>query len=281
MIPIVERFLFGLIFSTLIGLLAYWRKSLTRSGVLGAMIVGTSIFTFGGPAFGMILIAFFVLSSLLSRFKREQKETVAAEKFDKSDQRDLGQALANGGVASLLSVLYFLSPTSAVLGAFVAAVAVANSDTWATELGVLSKHTPRSILNFKPVVQGTSGGVTPSGTLAALAGAGVIGLIAAALLGLEARLFATVFPAMGLGVALVGLFGGFVGSLIDSVLGATLQVMYRSSETGAETERELAADGTPNQVIRGLPWLNNDWVNFVSIVAGAAVGAVLSTLLFR
>ena len=59
------RLLIGLAASALIGAFALWRGSLTPSGALGAVIIGTTIFGFGGWAAGLTLIAFFVSSSRL------------------------------------------------------------------------------------------------------------------------------------------------------------------------------------------------------------------------
>ena len=87
---------FGFVLSALIAWGGYKKRSLSRSGVAGAIILGTLIFGLGGWIWGLLLIAFFVSSSFLSRYKEAEKESLA-EKFAKGQQRDLGQALANGG----------------------------------------------------------------------------------------------------------------------------------------------------------------------------------------
>src|SRR5512143_228245 len=112
----------GAILSGLIGFLAYRRGSLSRSGVVGAMIVGTAIFGFGGLAWGLVLITFFVTSSLLSHYKESVKEKLA-EKFDKGHQRDLGQALANGGAGALIAAAYAIHPDPLLAAGFVGAMA--------------------------------------------------------------------------------------------------------------------------------------------------------------
>src|SRR5690242_13602045 len=93
------RLLVGLAFSSVVGVLAYRHKSLARSGIAGAVITGTLIFGLGGIVSGLLLITFFVTSSVLSHYKATRKQIVA-EQFDKGGQRDLGQALANGGAAA-------------------------------------------------------------------------------------------------------------------------------------------------------------------------------------
>ena len=110
--PVIWRLVAGLVLSALIGLVAYRKQALSGSGVAGAIMTGTCIFGFGGWVWGLTLIAFFVYGTLLSRFKEQQKEKIAAEKFEKGSRRDLGQALANGGLGTILAVLFFFSPNS-------------------------------------------------------------------------------------------------------------------------------------------------------------------------
>ena len=143
---VLTRLAIGLVLSGAIGLLAYRRDALTSSGVAGAMLVGTLIFGFGGWTWGLTLIAFFVSSSLLSHYRRAEKEAVA-EQFDKNERRDLGQVLANGGLGALLALaVYFLVDLAGqaraghplyvyLTVAYFGVMATVNADTWATEIG--------------------------------------------------------------------------------------------------------------------------------------------------
>lgn len=272
------RILLGIILSSAMGGIAYWRGSLTRSGWLGAIITGTLTFGFGGWAWGLTLIAFFVSSSLLSRYKRRIKAERTGARFAKGGQRDLGQALANGGIASLLAVAYALTgmPTL-LLAAFAGVMATVTADTWATELGTLSRHQPRLITSGTPVPTGTSGAVTLAGTLATLAGAVFIGLVLPLCIALEAA-FTGVVQAGGWWLLVAATLGGVAGSLSDSLLGATAQVMYQLPD-GSETERPRAADGQVHAYLRGVAWLSNDAVNLLSSLVGAAVAVAVGLLL--
>ena len=110
----LKRFLFGLLLSGAIGLVAERRGSLTKSGAAGALLTGTTIFGFGGIAWGLTLIYFFLSSTFLSHFREREKSAVAADKFSKGSKRDLGQALANAGVASAVALSYGLRRRSPV-----------------------------------------------------------------------------------------------------------------------------------------------------------------------
>jgi uncharacterized protein (TIGR00297 family) len=264
----LSRIGLGLLLSVTIGALAYWRKSLTISGWLGAVLVGTLTFGFGGWAWGLTLIIFFITSSLLSRYKEQVKERRAAEKFSKSGRRDFAQAIANGGLAALCAVAYALAgQPPALLAAFAGLMATVNADTWATELGVLSARQPRLITSGRAVEPGTSGGVTLFGSSAAALGAALIGISLLALLLLEGA-------AAPLWVLPAAIVGGLGGAMLDSLLGATVQAIYAYPD-GRETERRAASDGTPTAFLRGWPWLNNDIVNLSSSVGGAAIAILV------
>ena len=266
----------GLLLSALIGYLGYRRRSLAASGVLGAVLVGATIFGLGGWAWGVLLVVFFISSSALSHFK-EGRKAALSEKFSKGSRRDLAQTLANGGAGALLALANAFWPHPVWWAAYAAAVATVNADTWATELGVLSHTPPRLITTGRPVEAGASGGLSRLGTLAALAGAALIGLVAA---GFHLAAGWSLLEAVGL-LAVVSL-AGLLGSLVDSLLGATVQAIYRCQQCGQETERHpLHGCGGQTRRLRGWPWLNNDWVNFISSVAGAALAALLWSLIGR
>ncbi len=267
----VIRLCGGLFLSSGIALLAYQRRSLSRGGVVGAVATGTSTFGLGGPAWAGSMIFFFISSTLFSHFRARQKASTAADKFSKGIQRDLGQVAANGGVAALTALAYGLNSSpqtrEALQTAFVGAMATANADTWATELGVLSPTAPRLITTGQPVAPGTSGGITPLGSAATAAGAFSLGVI----FKLLRRTSSPLLP-------LIALFSGMIGSLFDSLLGATVQIMHFCPACQKETERRVHNCGTPTQRQRGRRWMDNDMVNFLSTLFGALVALALHML---
>ncbi|MBO9348531.1 MAG: DUF92 domain-containing protein [Chloroflexus sp.] len=263
----------GFVLSIVIGGIAFARRSLSESGWLGAILVGTLTFGFGGWPWGLTLIVFFVSSSILSHYKESIKERRAAEKFAKGGRRDFFQTIANGGLGALCAVAYALgNQPPALLAAFVGLMATVTADTWATELGVLSPHQPRLITTRQPVPPGTSGGVTLMGTTAAAAG----GL----LIGITMFLFSwLMLPGGSLPwwMIVAGLLGGLGGAMFDSLLGATVQAIYVYPD-GRETERRIARDGTPNRFLRGWRWMDNDLVNLISSIGGAVIAIGIAAL---
>src|SRR3989442_4420346 len=228
-----QRLLLGLLFSSGIAFLARRRRSLNKSGVLGAITSGTTIVGMGGWSWGLPLVYFFVSSSLLSHFRERDKARSAADKFSKGSERDFTQVAANGGVATLIALIHGLThdhllPDHLLQAGFAGTLATATADTWATEIGVLSPQQPRLITTGERVSAGTSGGITLPGTGAAFLGALSLGLVCWAAAGFRKSLAS---------LPLIALVSGLAGRFFDSLLGATVQAVYYCPECDMETER--------------------------------------------
>ncbi len=274
--------LWGFLLALAISLAAWRLGSLTRSGAAAAVVLGTIVFGLGGLAWAILLVAFFVSSSGLSHLFGGRKQSLAGT-FSKSARRDAGQVLANGGLVGLAVVAHALVPDQDWPWiAFSGALAAVNADTWATELGVLSRSQPRLITTWQAVARGASGGVSPAGTLAALAGALFIGLLSALLHPGQALLLLDGGPNLSPGApiffitwAAIGL-SGLLGSLVDSLLGATLQAIYYCPACAKETERyPLHTCGAKTSLRRGLPWLDNAGVNALCALVGGLAAIIL------
>ncbi|TYP53763.1 DUF92 domain-containing protein [Thermosediminibacter litoriperuensis] len=258
----------GFVLSFFIAYAAYIKNSLTLDGSVGATFLGTIMYATSGIFGSFLMVLFFISSSLLSHFKKSAKSS-AARQFDKTGRRDVLQVLANGGAGLIYSVLYYITKNPSYLVLLAISFAAANADTWATELGILSKARPISLRTFKRVEKGTSGAVSLSGTFAALMGAMLIGISAAA--GFKLIYFGNL-PFTHIQSFTMVTLGGFLGSVIDSILGATLQGVYYSEELEGETEKRFS-NGRPNRLVRGLGFVNNDLVNFLSIGISSALFA--------
>lgn len=262
------RLALGFALSLLIGGLGYWRRSLTGSGWLGAIVVGTASIALGGWTWGLLVVVFFITSSALSHWRKAAKQRIAADKFAKTEQRDWAQTMANGGAVAALALLYALTGQPWIFAAALGVLATVTADTWATELGTLSRTPPRLITTGRPVSAGVSGGVTLLGLSATAAGGLTIGL--------AALLFTSLIDgAAARWAVLAALCAGVIGSAVDSLLGATVQAINYCPRCQTETERAIHRCGAPTQPYRGWRWLDNDWVNFLSSLAGALVSVLI------
>ncbi|MBV9895083.1 MAG: DUF92 domain-containing protein [Chloroflexi bacterium] len=236
----------GALLGVVVAALAYWREALTADAAVAAAAVGCVTFARGGLSGAAGLLAFFGSSTVLSRVGQKAKERMPLAQA-KGSRRDAWQVLANGGVATLC---FLLGKRYAAM----CALAAASADTWATEVGMLAGGEPRLITTLRRVAPGTSGGVTPHGLLASVGGALTVGL-----------------TARNQWRAIV--LGGLCGSLVDSLLGATLQGVYRCERCDVVTESALHQRcGAPTVHLKGLTWMTNDMVNLLATLAGAAIG---------
>lgn len=178
-----------------------------------------------------ILLAVFTLTAAATRAGRSRKQKLRAA--EASSGRSASQVMANLGIAGLIAVL---SPQGWQL-LVLAALAEAAADTCSSEAGMAFPGKTVLLTSWQPVPAGVDGGITVYGTVASLVAAGAIAAAAAA--------FKLVTHHQAAAIAIVG----FLGALVDSLLGALW-------------ER------------RG--YLNNDMVNLLS--TAAAVGMIYAIM---
>lgn len=256
----------------------YRGGSLDRSGAVGAALVGWGTL-YAGVRFGVVLGAFFFLSSAMTRVGGEIKRRIDENHVPgaASGARNWIQVAANGLVPTFLAMSYsfatggpeyllgvnnaFETPLAA---AFIGYYGCCCGDTWSSELGVLSKKMPRLITTGQEVKPGTNGGVTTLGLAASAAGGFAVGFafwigglfvpVVTGNVGLALQ-FAAQWP-----VLVIGLGAGVVGSLMDSLLGATIQFSGYCSER----RRMVSKPGPTVTKVSGLNFLSNSAVNFVT-----------------
>ena len=274
----------------LLALIGYKKKSLDLSGAVSASLVGV-LTIFSGVRYGLTLAFFFFSGSAVTKVQSEVKKQVDEHFKEGGGLRDFVQVMANGLVPTMLAAasLYSLGGLSFIAtgaGAFAEAIisssgsnssmnnattkvastlAVAflsyfsccGGDTFASELGVLSKSKPRLITTFcrKEVEPGTNGGVSLLGVVASIFG----GLVAASGWALGAYITSGVRTEI-LYALIIGAFGGFFGSFVDSVLGATVQY----SGYCRERKKVVSKPGPTVTKISGLEILSNSGVNVLS-----------------
>jgi len=230
----------ALIVNVSFGLLAYYLKTVSKSGLIGGVVVGTIIYLCLGIGGFLILFTFFALGSWSSKHKYEWKAShgVAQENRGK---RSVKHAVAKGGVGLVMAIMALLTDIPEVFKiAFVAAFATATFDTISSELGQIYGKKPILITTMKSVPVGTDGAISIEGT--------ILGMLSAALIGAEAYALHLInLPSIIIVVA-----AAFVGTTVESVLGATI-------------ERRK--------------WVSNEVINFINISTGAGVSMLMARIL--
>ncbi|XP_062148869.1 protein PGR [Alnus glutinosa] len=279
--------LIAALISSLIAIRAYRRKSLDLSGALAGFVVMTIHIAFG-YRYGAMLLVFFYTSSKLTKVGEEKKRRVDAD-FKEGGQRNWIQVLFNSGIATVLVVVMWIltgwqdkcldskesTLITSLIGGIIGHYSCCNGDTWSSELGILSDAQPRLITTFKPVRRGTNGGVTLAGLLAAAAAGSVMGLTFVVFGFFTTKCTYDVALKQLLVIPLSAL-AGLCGSLIDSLLGATLQF------SGFCTVRNkvVGKPGPTVKKISGVSILDNNGVNLVSILLTAVLTSIACRSIF-
>jgi uncharacterized protein (TIGR00297 family) len=270
-----QHLVFAAFISLAFVLVVYIVKFLNAAGCTATFLLACNIYGMGDLEWLVPMLTFFILSSILSKVGKKRKKKYDLI-FEKSSTRDAAQVFANGGMAWLVLIVWSFLPqgikdystySNLLYYAYLGTLATVNADTWATEIGTLIPNArPISIVTFRHVPAGTSGGVSIGGTLGGLLGAIVIGWSAWPVNPAAMQALGSWFSIVAVGGA------GLVGCLADSVLGATLQAQYYNEHTDKVTERThyVMPSGqiVPNRLIKGYAWIDNDMVNLSSSVAG-------------
>lgn len=260
--------LIGFIIGTTIGYWGYKRKSLSKSGLAGFVIISTAFWGFGSWAWFATFFVVFLTVTLLTKYRHTEKlflDDIVA----KTGPRDIWQALANFLVAIVVAFAYKVTGNSQLVFVFLGAIAAANADTWATELGTLSKQPPRLITTFEVVQRGRSGAISPLGTIAGIIGSGFVAIMGGIFLQLSGEIniwFSAIVPVC---------IAGTLGTITDSILGATVQANYYSEEYGAFTEHTIYK-GRPTKLKSGSKFINNETVNFICTLIGATSASLIA-----
>jgi len=256
---VVLRVVIGAPLASAIGFAGRRARALSWSGAVAAAIVGT-VAVAAGWHLAVILIAYFGVSSLLSKLGARRKRARMAGVVDKTGARDATQVMANGFPFMFCALMSVINSGHADIWRMCAigSLAASAADTWATEIGTLVGQTPRSSLTVRRMSVGESGGVTLAGWTAAVAGAAFVAVVAAVV---GNDMF--VWPLI--------LIGGLAGAAVDSIVGASIQRKGWCDACNRATEMSIHDCGAVTRHIGGLAWLENDGVNLIATVTGAVV----------
>ncbi|WNB93539.1 DUF92 domain-containing protein [Bacillus sp. NEB1478] len=243
----------------LICILSVYYGFLTLKGSITAFFTGLFIYISFGWEGLIILGTFFLTSSLLTKWKKEKKRDKRASEEERKG-RTSGQVLANGGVALMAAIFHLFFENSFWLVVFVCSFAAAMSDTWASEIGILSKRQPFHIKKWRKVENGLSGAVSWLGTIASIAGAAIIGIC-----------FYFLYPIASFAIVILIMFAGFMGNLTDTFLGAWFEQSFYCSVCKTQTEAAFHCE-TKTLKVFGYSWFTNNVVNFLSTLIGGCIG---------
>lgn len=248
------NFAVGVAIGIPLGAIAYRSKYLDGRATI-VSIVFSGLYFMGGVGLYLASLAFFFSSSLVTRLAYSSKRARGAA--EREEGRSASQVVGAGLIAAILVAMYGILPDyrDKLLLPALAAIASSNADTWAAEIGALYPGKPRLITQPRVKVEpGTSGGVTPLGSLGALAGSSLIGLVV--LVESSLKLLPTGQTTVPYIIAL-----GWLGEVLDSLIGASLQVKYFCPRCQTLTDKPVHLCGEKTVKVGGLEWVSNETTN--------------------
>jgi len=262
---------------TALGVASLLLKTVALSGFMAGLVLGALVIIYGDWNAFLVVTSFHVIAAIFTKFKYERKRSMGVAQ-EKGGAREWENVVANGAWATVAAVCEGWMGGKGFAGAYLASVSTGLADTLATEIGLLSRREPRLITNLRQRVEhGASGGVTPLGTSVALLASLFIGFLAVFLtdwMGVSGIL-AEVSPSAKVVASTVG---GFLGTLVDSIMGATVQGIYVCGSCGKPTERKKHC-GKEARKVRGYEAIDNNVVNFSSIFVSFLIGFAIASLL--
>lgn len=254
----------------IVGIIVLVFHLIDRTGVIAAIFVGFSVLVLGGLNWFIVLFFFLLVAGLSTRYRYEWKMKLGAAE-EKGGARTWKNVIANGAVVAVLAIFYGLTGLNIFAAGYLGAVSTSMADTLATELGLLNTDEPRLLTNLHLKVKaGTSGGVSFLGEVAALFGGSFIALVA---------FIGGSFDGLNVSQVLAStMLVGFLSCNFDSLLGATIQVAYKCKVCGKMTEKKIHC-GQPTEYYKGIRFIDNNVVNFLSTLFGALIVILLFPLM--
>ena len=249
--------------SAILAVSASFMRLLTVPAAITAAVMLTAAAVFWGFTGMTLYLALFALSSLIGAVGGKKRKERVMRIHKRTGARKVVQGLANGLPALVMTAIWFFTGLAPFKVAAAASLAAGFADSVAGDVGMLSRGKTVSVLGFKRVESGISGGITLAGSIAT---------VLASALGAAIPAF---FGEYGAALFGVGTLGAVAGCTLDSVLGASVQALYRCGECGRETERTECC-GKPTELVRGFGFINNDAVNCVAVTFAAVVGGLVA-----
>jgi uncharacterized protein (TIGR00297 family) len=180
------------------------------SGLFSSALIGIILIAFTRDVrWFLIMLTFLILGSMSTRYKYNYKASLGSAQGH-GGRRGYYNVFANGLVATAAAILFGITQHPIFTAMFLGSVATAAADTVAGEVG-MTRSNPILITSRQPVPPGTNGGISFGGEVAGLAAALVV-------LGIAYGLSVSTLPMLAIGVT-----AGFLGTNIDSLIGATLE----------------------------------------------------------
>ncbi|MCI0588661.1 MAG: DUF92 domain-containing protein [Planctomycetes bacterium] len=223
---------------------AFALRTVSGTGVLAGVALGTLIWWALDWRGWAILASFFALGSAFSRVGWSRKAAAGLAEANEG-RRGAARALAKVAFPALAAIAHAIDPRPFLPVVFLAAFATALADTAGSEIGQVYGRRPVTLPAFRPAKVGAEGAVSLEGTLAGIAASILLAALGWAL---------ALVPDLGAHAIWIVGAAAFAGTTIESLVGSTLE---------------------------GKGKVGKDFTNAMNTVVGGATGGALAALWMR
>ena len=251
-----------IIASPFLACLSMGSKSMSRgAGVCAFLLFAMTCFFSRHYLPTIFIVILFALSTAVSLIaKRALKKR---EHSEESEPRKANQIIAVGLFALVMLILHYYSDIKLFYYIFFLSITEQFADSMASDIGRFTKRKNINIITFKPIEKGLSGGVSLLGTFCALISAFVIMTIPLIAGAIQFKIY-----------LFISLFA-FVGTIFDSILGASLQSLYICNSCEKRVETVIHCK-TKTTLIKGFRIVDNTAVNYITGFLTCALGLLLA-----
>jgi uncharacterized protein (TIGR00297 family) len=237
----------GLVSIFVVGSLGYIKGAVDRSGLAAGILIGSLFALSGGLIAVITLITFFLIGSFFTKYGYSRKESLGAAE-PKKGARGWKSVLSNLFFPSLAIILYRLSSDNAYALAFVSSISCSLADTLGSEIGLLDRRGPWIITSMRRTQPGTSGAISILGTISSILGSFII------------PIEAFQFGILSFNELFISSMIAFSSSMLDSLLGATIQAKYLCDGRVVEDPSYCSEA----ELLSGFRFVDNHAVNLIS-----------------
>jgi len=216
---------------------------------------------FGGYTVLIQLITLYICAAVISKITGK----IYVKRMGESKvhySRNMRQILANGIMSFFFAGLYYCYQNTVFLMISVLVIAQEFADSMASDIGRLSRKLPIDIIKLKPIERGISGGVS------------ILGSISAIIASFAGCAFAFIYIPFDYRIYLTMVAIAIVGVAIDSILGSTIQVLYKCPICEKMTEKRVHC-GTSTNYYKGCKKIDNTFVNMLTNIITSLIALLL------
>lgn len=239
-----------IIINSIVAIIVYKLKILNKMGTVWAFAIGCILLFYNSNAY-IILLSFLTIESIIEKIIMEKESREARTKE---------QVICNSIMAIIALAFDYFAKDNKYYIIYTSLISCSLGDSIASTIGNKYAKSVYSVTSLKKVDRGISGGISIIGTLCGFIGNLSVAIIYFTLCSLDGKIEYK--------SSLIVVICGFLGMVMDSILGDLFQKKYYCSKCKRNVDGKVCC-GENTKIIGGI--LTNNLVNLISTIITFAI----------